>query len=64
MDFISKIKWDFIPEDVGILAPRRGVSKNSLTINAGLKNTDTIGKILDFNGKTKLNIWKTDECNK
>ena len=63
MNLISKIKWDFTPEDVGILAPRRGITKNSVTINSGLKNTDTIGKVLDFNGKTKLDVWKTDECN-
>ncbi|XP_070496760.1 scavenger receptor class B member 1-like isoform X2 [Chironomus tepperi] len=63
MDLISKIKWDFTPEDVGILAPRRGISKKSVTTNSGLKNTDTIGEVLDFGGKTKLDIWKTDECN-
>lgn len=63
MNLISKIKWDFSPEDVGILAPRRGVSKNSVTINSGLKNADLIGKILKFGSKTKFDIWKTDECN-
>ncbi|KAL7044998.1 hypothetical protein ACKWTF_002130 [Chironomus riparius] len=63
MNLISKIKWDFTPEDVGILAPRRGATKKSVTINSGLKNTNTIGKVLDFDRKTKLDLWKTDECN-
>lgn len=63
MNLISKVKWDFNPEDVGLLAPRRGVSKYSITINSGLKNSDNIGKIERFQQKKKVDIWKTEECN-
>jgi hypothetical protein len=63
MSLVSKIKWDFTPEDVGILAPRHGVSKNRLTVNLGLNNVENAGKLMAINGKTRYNIWKSDECN-
>lgn len=64
MNLISKIKWDFSPEDVGMLAPRRGVTKKSMTVNLGLKSTDDIGKIHKFGNKERFDIWKSEECNK
>lgn len=63
MSLISKIKWDFTPEDVGVLAPRRGVTKKSVTVNTGAQNVNDVGKVLAVNEKTKQNIWKTDKCN-
>lgn len=61
MNLISKIKWDFTPEDVGILAPRRGVTKKSVTVNSGTRNVNDVGKVLAV--ADKKNIWKTDKCN-
>lgn len=61
MNLISKIKWDFTPEDVGLLAPRRGVSKQSVTVNSGTRNVNDVGKVLAVEGKK--NIWKGDKCN-
>lgn len=63
MNLISKINWDFTPEDVGILAPRHGLSKNRITVNLGLSNTENAGKLMAVNGKVRYNIWKSDECN-
>ena len=63
MSLISKIKWDFTPEDVGVLAPRRGVTKKSVTVNTGARNINDVGKVVLVDEKTKQNIWKTDECN-
>lgn len=63
MSMISKIKWDFTPEDVGILAPRHGVSKNTITVGLGLSDSENAGKLLAVNGKVRNNIWKSDECN-
>lgn len=61
MNLISKIKWDFTPEDVGVLAPRRGVTKKSVTVNSGTKNVNDVGKVVSV--EDKKNIWKTDKCN-
>lgn len=61
MNLISKIKWDFTPEDVGILAPRRGVTKKSVTVNSGTRNVNDVGKVLAV--ADKKNVWKTDKCN-
>jgi hypothetical protein len=63
MNMISTFKWDFNPEDVGILAPRRGVTKKSVTINSGIENVADVGKVLAVNGKTQQTIWKSDNCN-
>jgi scavenger receptor class B, member 1 len=61
---ISKIKWDFNPEDVGILAPRRGVSKHQLSVFSGTQNVNDVGKVYSVNNRTVLDVWKTEECNK
>lgn len=63
LNLISKLKWDFTPEDVGILAPRRGVTKKSLTVFSGTENVNDVGRVYAINNQTKLNVWKTDECN-
>ena len=64
MRTISKIKWDFNPDDVGVLAPRRGVSKNHVTVYSGTNDVNDTGKMYSINNKTKQNIWKTEECNR
>lgn len=64
MSTISKIKWDFNPEDVGVLAPRRGVSKHLMKVFSGTKDVNNVGKLYSINNKTKQNIWKTEECNR
>lgn len=64
MNLISKIKWDFNPEDVGILAPRRGVSKQSVTIFSGTNDKNKVGKVFALDNRTNVNIWKTEECNR
>lgn len=63
MNAISKIKWDFSGADIGILAPRRGVTRNTMTINSGIENTDDVGKVLAIDNQEKTNIWKSDGCN-
>lgn len=62
MSLISKIKWDFKPEDVGVLAPRRGVSKTRVTVNSGTKNVKEVGKVLAVSNKKE--VWKTEKCNR
>lgn len=64
MDLLSKFKWDFQPEDVGILAPRRGLSKKSLSIRRGIKASESIGEIIMHGDSSSENIWKTKKCNK
>lgn len=63
MNTVSKIKWDFNPEDVGILAPRRGVTKKSLTVFSGTDDVRKVGRVYAIDNHTKLNIWKSDACN-
>jgi scavenger receptor class B, member 1 len=63
MNLISKIKWDFDPEDVGILAPRRGVSKQNVTVFSGTDDVSEVGKVFAVDKKTKLDIWTTEACN-
>lgn len=64
MSLIEKIKWDFDSREVGILAPRHGIDKKSVTVFSGTKDLQNIGKLYAINNKTKINIWKSDECNK
>jgi scavenger receptor class B, member 1 len=64
MNLVGKVKWDFNPEDVGILAPRRGMTKKSVTIFSGTGDYRDVGRTYALNDKTKLDIWKSDECNK
>lgn len=64
MSLVGKVKWDFSPEEVGILAPRRGLSKKSVTVFSGTDDYRDVGRTFALNNETKLNIWKTDECNK
>lgn len=63
MSLVSKVKWDFNPEDVAIFAPRRGVTKKSVTISAGTDDAYKVGQIISVGGQTKLKIWKSDTCN-
>ncbi|KAG5677316.1 hypothetical protein PVAND_007085 [Polypedilum vanderplanki] len=63
MNAISKFKWDFSPEDIGILAQRRGVTKKSLSINSGIENSNDVGQVVKLGDKTSMNIWKSEECN-
>lgn len=63
LNLVKVVKWDFNPEDVGILAPRRGVTKKAVTVRSGTGNVYDVGKIVAVDGKTKLDIWKTDSCN-
>lgn len=64
MSFVSKIKWDFSPEDVGILAPRRGVTKKTLTVYSGTGDVKNVGKVYAIANQTKTNIWTSDKCNR
>lgn len=63
MNLVKVVKWDFNPEDVGILAPRRGVTKKAVTVRSGTGNINDVGKIVAVDGKTKLDIWKSEGCN-
>ena len=63
MNLIEKVKWDFKAEDVGILAPRRGVTKKSVTVYSGTGNVYDIGKVVAMDSQDKVKIWKTDRCN-
>ncbi|CRL07871.1 CLUMA_CG021030, isoform A [Clunio marinus] len=64
MNVISKIKWDFNPNDVGILAPRRGMTKKNITVFSGTTDVNTVGETFALGGKTMLDVWKTKDCNK
>jgi scavenger receptor class B, member 1 len=64
MGLISKIKWDFNPEDVGIVAPRRGVSKHRLTVFSGTENVNDVGRVYSVNNRTTNDVWKTEQCNR
>lgn len=63
MSLISKFKWDFNPDDVAILAPRRGVTKKSLTVDSGTDVATDVGKVYALGEQTKMNLWKSEECN-
>lgn len=63
MSLVEKFKWDFKSEDVGILAPRRGLAKKSVSIFSGIDNVRNTGRLYAIDNKTKVNIWKSDECN-
>lgn len=63
MSLIEKVKWDFNAEDVGILAPRRGLSKKSVSVYSGTGNIENVGKVFSVGSQEKMNIWKTDSCN-
>lgn len=60
---LSKVKWDFNPEDVGILAQRRDMNKKPLTVFTGINDFEKAGEVFSFMNKTKLDIWKSDDCN-
>lgn len=63
MKLISKVKWDFTPEDVGILASRRGVTKRSMTVDSGTGDVTQVGQVYAVGNESQLKIWKTEECN-
>lgn len=63
MNLVKVVKWNFNPEDVGILAPRRGVTKKSVTVRSGTEDVNDVGKVVAVDGKTQLDIWKSDSCN-
>lgn len=48
---------------VGIIGGREGISKDKMTIGTGEDSLDNLNRIYAMNGKEKLDIWKTDECN-
>lgn len=62
-NWIETVKWNFKSEDVGILAPRRGVTKKSITVFAGTGNVYDVGKVVAMDSQEKLNIWKSERCN-
>lgn len=43
---------------------KNGTSEDIVTINTGENDTNMIGIIERINGKSKLDIWGTDECNR
>lgn len=63
MKLVSRLKWDFNPEDVGILAPRRGVTKQSVTVFSGIDDVNKVGKVYAVDNKTQNDIWTTKKCN-
>jgi hypothetical protein len=63
MDMISKIKWDFSPEDVGILAPRDGLINKIMTVNTGVEKRNKVGQLEKIDNNLKTNIWKDEKCN-
>jgi hypothetical protein len=63
MSLVSKLKWDFNPEDVAILAPRSGISKQRITVNRGMRNVNNVGNVMIVNGKEREDIWDEEKCN-
>lgn len=51
------------PARVGLLAGRRGLSVDNLTIHTGLDSLENLGRIHAMNGETKMSIWGSEECN-
>lgn len=48
----------------GIITSRRGESSDKITIHSGVGNLNELGIITRYNGKEKLDVWKTEECNR
>lgn len=63
MNAISKIRWDFNPEEMGILSPRHGLSKQRVTVNLGLNDVEKAGRVEAIDGKSRHNFWNKDYCN-
>jgi len=63
MNLISTVKPDFRPENVGILAPRRGITPKNVTVYTGEANIDNLGKIHEVNGRKTESVWSTSRCN-
>lgn len=51
-------------EKFGMLATRNGTSQDYFTIHSGEDDLKKLNVIDNFNGKPKLDIWATDECNR
>lgn len=64
MKLVSRVKWDFNPEDVGILAPKRGITKKSVTVDSGVEDVAKVGQVYAVGDQPNLKIWKSDECNR
>lgn len=48
----------------GIVASRRGLSRDKITMHSGVGNLNDLGIITRYNGHKKLDVWSTDECNR
>lgn len=62
-DTFTKSIPELKAEKVGLMASRKGISVDNLTIHTGEDTLDHLGKIHAMNGMTKLNIWDSEECN-
>lgn len=62
-DSFIRMTPDIHADKVGLLANRRGISVDSLTVFTGEDSLDNLGRIYAMNGKTQLDIWSTPECN-
>ncbi|CAH1407841.1 unnamed protein product [Nezara viridula] len=51
------------PPKFGMLADRKGVSPDKITIGTGSTDLNDFGMISSYNGKTILKYWRTEECN-
>jgi hypothetical protein len=60
--FIS-ITPEMDPKRVGLLAGRKGISVDNITVYTGEDSLDNLGRIHAMNGQSKLDIWDTDKCN-
>lgn len=53
-----------INQNLNIFQKKNSTSEDRITINTGENDTNMIGVIDNINGKHKINVWGTDECNK
>ncbi|XP_059482804.1 scavenger receptor class B member 1-like [Neocloeon triangulifer] len=55
---------DDVPDKLGLLVGKNGTGEERFTIFTGMSDINQLGVIAEFRDKKKLNIWKSDECNR
>ncbi|KAL1139346.1 hypothetical protein AAG570_006330, partial [Ranatra chinensis] len=59
----------FLQKDIpfkkfGLLMSRAAVTDDTVTVDTGNRDLDKIGMVTEVNGRTKLDVWSDEECNR
>ncbi|CAB3378163.1 Hypothetical predicted protein [Cloeon dipterum] len=61
--FLNMVSGD-LPAKMGLLVGKNSTDEMRFTINTGMQDINKLGIVSAINGKKKLSMWRSNECNR